>query len=128
VCMSVDPPEIEIERDSVNSGKGYDAELACVVHAEPKATVVWYKDGVQLRLSDSKHEFVQKMAHFWTLHIKGVEMEDFGNYTCVANNTLGRAHGAILLSGTDNIKHFLQSYTFSDGTSVPEKGFACAKK
>jgi hypothetical protein len=98
-----DAPEIEIEKESVNSGKGYDAELSCIVHAEPKATVVWYKDGQPLRLSENKHESVQKMNHFWMLHIKGVEMEDFGNYTCIANNTKGIAHSTILLSGIHDI-------------------------
>nr|CAD7424177.1 unnamed protein product [Timema monikensis] len=33
------PPEIEVERSWVHSGEGYEAQLACIVHAEPPADV-----------------------------------------------------------------------------------------
>lgn len=32
-------PEIEIEKAIVNSGEGYDAELSCEVHADPRPKV-----------------------------------------------------------------------------------------
>lgn len=32
-------PEIEIEKAIVNSGEGYDAELVCEVHADPRPKV-----------------------------------------------------------------------------------------
>lgn len=34
-----DPPEIEVERSWVHSGEGYEAQLVCIVHAEPQAEV-----------------------------------------------------------------------------------------
>lgn len=34
-----DPPEIGVERSWIHSGEGYEAELACTVHADPPATV-----------------------------------------------------------------------------------------
>lgn len=34
-----DPPEIEVERGWVHSGEGYEAQLVCIVHAEPPAEV-----------------------------------------------------------------------------------------
>jgi hypothetical protein len=37
--LPIDPPEIEIQKEIVNSGEGYDAELVCEVHAMPKAKV-----------------------------------------------------------------------------------------
>ncbi|KAJ8871003.1 hypothetical protein PR048_027306 [Dryococelus australis] len=32
-----DQPEIEVERSWIHSGEGYEAQLACIVHAEPAA-------------------------------------------------------------------------------------------
>jgi hypothetical protein len=34
-----DAPEIEVERGWVHSGEGNEAQLACIVHAEPSAEV-----------------------------------------------------------------------------------------
>jgi len=34
-----DPPEIEVERSWIHSGEGYEAELACIVHSDPPASV-----------------------------------------------------------------------------------------
>lgn len=34
-----DPPEIEIERDTVTTAEGYESELICHIHAVPKAKV-----------------------------------------------------------------------------------------
>jgi neuronal growth regulator 1 len=34
-----DPPEIEVERSWVHSGEGYEAQLVCIVHADPPAQV-----------------------------------------------------------------------------------------
>lgn len=34
-----DPPEIEVEKDWVHTGEGREAELVCIVHAEPPAEV-----------------------------------------------------------------------------------------
>lgn len=37
--FAADPPEIEVERNWVHSGEGYEAQLVCIVHAEPPAEV-----------------------------------------------------------------------------------------
>ena len=34
-----DPPEIEVERSWVHSGEGFEAQLVCIVHADPSADV-----------------------------------------------------------------------------------------
>ena len=38
--MFSDPPEIEVEKDWVHTGEGREAELVCIVHAEPPAEVI----------------------------------------------------------------------------------------
>lgn len=44
----IDAPEIEVERPFVHTGVGYEAQLICVVHAEPQAHVIWYKETTQI--------------------------------------------------------------------------------
>jgi hypothetical protein len=39
LSFAADPPEIEVERNWVHSGEGYEAQLVCIVHAEPPAEV-----------------------------------------------------------------------------------------
>ncbi|CAG7721171.1 unnamed protein product [Allacma fusca] len=92
------PPEIETEAETVSTGQGFNADLVCLVHAEPKATVVWYKEG--RKVDSDKHEAVERMSHKYILHVKGVTEMDFGDYQCVANNSLGRNNKNIFLSGT----------------------------
>lgn len=41
-------PEIEVERAFIHTGVGYEAQLTCLVHSEPPANIVWYKDTTQL--------------------------------------------------------------------------------
>lgn len=37
--LITDPPEIDVEGSWIHSGEGQEAVLACVVHADPPATV-----------------------------------------------------------------------------------------
>ena len=40
-----DAPEIEQEETFIHTGEGDETEVICIVHASPKADIVWYKDG-----------------------------------------------------------------------------------
>lgn len=48
VFRFTDAPEIEVERPFVHTGVGHEAQLICVVHAEPQAHVIWYKETTQI--------------------------------------------------------------------------------
>lgn len=43
-----DAPEVEVERSFIHTGVGYEAQLICIVHAEPVPNIIWYKDTTQL--------------------------------------------------------------------------------
>lgn len=34
-----DPPEISVEKSWIHSGEGFEAQLVCIVHADPQPTV-----------------------------------------------------------------------------------------
>ncbi|XP_021953705.1 receptor-type tyrosine-protein phosphatase F isoform X1 [Folsomia candida] len=89
-------PVVQIERTSVNSGLGRKAQLVCVVLAEPKANVTWYKDGERITPPIRDPEWP---AHIWKLQLDAVTKSHYGNYVCAAYNSYGRDEKIIQLSG-----------------------------
>lgn len=56
--ISIDAPEIEVERAFIHTGVGYEAQLICIVHAEPQPHVIWYKDTTQLGTTEQHSQQV----------------------------------------------------------------------
>lgn len=54
----LDAPEIEVERTLIHTGVGYEAQLICIVHAEPLPHVIWYKDTTQLGTTEQHSQQV----------------------------------------------------------------------
>lgn len=50
-----DPPEIEVERGWVHSGEGYEAQLVCIVHAEPPAEVSYIRVIIKKYINYKSH-------------------------------------------------------------------------
>nr|CAD7415515.1 unnamed protein product [Timema poppensis] len=100
-------PEIRVDKETVNSGEGYESALLCTVHAEPSATVTWAKDGKPVNLSSHMKSEVDQHTHI--LKISKTKKEDFGRYTCIANNTVGTKTKVIELTGLPSVAKFLTS-------------------
>ncbi|XP_052745989.1 igLON family member 5 [Bicyclus anynana] len=98
------PPEITVERSWVHTGEGFRAELLCTVLADPPAEVLWYQNSFPLSASERVTMSVRGNNH--TLLIANVQPEDFGNYTCVADNSLGRARQHVEVSGRPGAARF----------------------
>ncbi|XP_018912896.1 protein amalgam isoform X2 [Bemisia tabaci] len=100
VDMTLDvlyPPEIEVEKSWVHSGEGYRAELVCLVHGEPDPTVTWYQDS--FLVAPTERRYVETRGNKHILTIKELQPSDFGNYSCVADNSLGKNKKFMELSG-----------------------------
>ncbi|KAL1124480.1 hypothetical protein AAG570_001106 [Ranatra chinensis] len=96
-------PEIEIEKETVNSAEHYTSELECIVHANPAATVTWLKDDRTLK-GLMNHILLSKIGeNRHLLKISSTKMSDFGKYTCLAKNERGSANKSITLSGNPSI-------------------------
>ncbi|KAI5736214.1 hypothetical protein M8J76_001087 [Diaphorina citri] len=100
------PPEIEVERSWVHSGEGYEAQLVCIVHGEPNPDMSWYQDTFLIEPSVSDRRLMETRGNKHTLTIKNVQSTDFGNYSCVADNNLGRAKKYMELSGKPSLAEF----------------------
>ena len=106
VLMMTDEPEIEVELNLVTIAEGYNTELTCTVHGEPKPTVYWSKNGQRLDSAGPNsphHRYVQTSAGSrHVLSIDNVQTHDFANYTCHGENRFGRDHKTIEMTGNRN--------------------------
>ena len=102
--MMIDEPEIEVELNLVTIAEGYNTELTCTVHGEPKPNVFWSKNGERLDSSTGPntphHRYVQtSTGSRHVLSIDNVQSHDFANYTCHGENRFGRDHKTIEMTG-----------------------------
>ncbi|XP_019869703.1 lachesin [Aethina tumida] len=91
------PPEVSVLRSWVNSGEGLEAKLDCIVHADPPPEVTWYQDSFLLQPTDRR--IMSKSGNTFSLTIRDVQLSDYGNYSCVVQNSIGRDKRYIELSG-----------------------------
>ena len=101
------------------TGLGQRFYLACHVSAEPRADVTWTRQHRHVSRRMPRVELV-KREDTWFLFLNNVTSEDFGEYVCRANNTIGTASTNVIVVGnifsssvniflTDNICFLLGS-------------------
>lgn len=59
--------------------------------------VLWYRDTMQLDTTERR--IMESRGSRHTLMIRKVHRSDFGNYTCVADNQLGKTRKSVQLTG-----------------------------
>ena len=107
-------PEVEVTEMFVHSHVSPQqfgqakVELVCNVHAHPQPSVVWEKDGQQIRNMDRIK--YNNIGSRHTLIIDQVEQEDIGKYFCKATNNLGRGEKVIELSGMLIDTNYIRQY------------------
>ena len=65
------------------------------------AQVKWYKDTMLLDPTNTR--LMETFGNRHVLTLKNVREVDFGNYSCMADNSLGRQWGAIEVSGRPHV-------------------------
>ncbi|PIO62614.1 immunoglobulin domain protein, partial [Teladorsagia circumcincta] len=70
---------------------GYKLKLFCEAHGMPLPDLRWYKDGVEIRTRPGVRIRNQLGNYSIASHldIDPAQMQDAGEYECVANNTYG---------------------------------------
>ncbi|XP_053297800.1 opioid-binding protein/cell adhesion molecule isoform X2 [Pleuronectes platessa] len=109
------PPFISNSR-STGTPVGKKGVLQCEASAVPRADFEWYKEDRRLfhGLNGVKIENQGKQS---MLVFFNVSEEDYGNYTCVAMNTMGITNASIILYGPSAI-HDVNGYAVLPGRSV----------
>lgn len=66
--------------------------------------VIWFKETMQL--DTTERHIMESRGSRHTLIIRKVHPQDFGNYSCVAENPLGKARKIVQLTGKPNTAIF----------------------
>ncbi|XP_031770798.1 lachesin-like [Apis florea] len=94
-------PLIKVSNQLVAAPANSDVVLHCYVESWPKALNTWYRDDGMKLLSDEKHDLTEISLNDYSyqlnLTVRRLSRDDFGSYTCSAENLLGKAEGTIRL-------------------------------
>jgi len=93
-------PEIEVDKSWVHGGIGEEAVISCIVYGDPPPNVRWYRETMVLARNENR--LMEQFGIRHRLVIARVSERDFGNYSCFAENDLGKSRGFIELSGHPN--------------------------
>lgn len=63
--------------------------------------VTWYQDSFPLEGTDRR--IIEARGNKYVMNIINVRSSDFGNYSCQAENTIGKSKSHIELTGSYNI-------------------------
>lgn len=92
------PPEIEMEQNWYGTETGIEVEIDCIVHSAPPPQVAWYKNGNKLFETDRL--LMTEKPSRWSLKLLNLGDKDFGNFSCRAENALGKTRAYNQLNGT----------------------------
>ena len=103
ILMVPDAPYVATEAEKVAIDRNQSAVLVCLAHSYPDAEFEWYngssllQPGGRIDIEDGSipgEEYPQQSL----LIIDDIRNADFGEYTCVARNTMGSDQAIILLT------------------------------
>uniref|UniRef100_A0A8C4IV11 Hemicentin-2 n=1 Tax=Dicentrarchus labrax TaxID=13489 RepID=A0A8C4IV11_DICLA len=86
-------PRITVAQQAVVVSVGGDATLECQATGIPPPLVHWFKGELEV----GSAPFVEQDVHRGTLHIRGVQEVDAGQYSCVASSSAGTSTGTVSL-------------------------------
>ncbi|KAK5871231.1 hypothetical protein PBY51_004123 [Eleginops maclovinus] len=86
-------PRITVAQQVVLVSVGGNATLECQATGVPPPLVHWFKGELEV----GSALFVEQDVHRGTLHIRGVQEVDAGQYSCVASSPAGTTAGTVIL-------------------------------
>lgn len=120
----IDEPEVEVELNLVTIAEGYNSELTCTVHGEPKPSVSWYKNGQRLDANGEATSLSQRRysqtstGSRHVLSIDNVQSEDFANYSCHGENRFGRDQKTIEMTGVGSTAVLKRNKPLTNGIEL----------
>jgi hypothetical protein len=108
-------PEVEAKESIIHSTLGSEVVLVCQIHSEPSSTIVWFFRNSRI-LPSNKLKFFRTNESA-SLKISQLSEEDYGNYTCSANNSLGEGMKTIEVTRKPSKPQFISEQISNKETS-----------
>ena len=86
-----------MDKSWVHAGVGKEAFISCIVYGDPSPVVRWYRE--TMLLAGNENQLIEQFGIRHRLVLSSVSEQDFGNYSCSAENDLGKSRSFIELSG-----------------------------
>jgi hypothetical protein len=83
------PPRVRVAQEQVQAGPGRRLKLTCEVEGEPAPSLLWYFGETKVRPSGGSGLSLSQSHGSHSLTVTQSSTETFGNYSCVARNSLG---------------------------------------
>uniref|UniRef100_A0A3Q2QVP1 Immunoglobulin like and fibronectin type III domain containing 1, tandem duplicate 3 n=1 Tax=Fundulus heteroclitus TaxID=8078 RepID=A0A3Q2QVP1_FUNHE len=88
-CNFETPPSFSVPLKMHQSPESYECHISCAVTGNPRPHVTWYKDNISL--NTNTNYYITNTCGVCSMLILNVGPKDSGDYTAVAENSLGRA-------------------------------------
>ncbi|XP_074498623.1 immunoglobulin-like and fibronectin type III domain-containing protein 1 [Sebastes fasciatus] len=82
-----------------NAPKGYECYMSCAVKGNPKPRITWYRNHISLN-TDTNY-YISETCGVCSMSILQVGPKNIGEYSIMAENSLGRAECSTVLSVTE---------------------------
>lgn len=76
--------------------KGYECYMSCAVKGNPKPRITWYRNHISL--NTNTNYYISNTCGVCTMLILRVGPKDMGEYSVIAENSLGRAECSTILN------------------------------
>ncbi|XP_047462187.1 immunoglobulin-like and fibronectin type III domain-containing protein 1 isoform X2 [Mugil cephalus] len=90
------PPAFIVPLKLHTAPKGYECYMSCAVKGNPKPRVTWYRNHISL--NTNTNYYISNTCGVCSMAILHVGPKDTGEYTIIAENSLGRAECSTTLS------------------------------
>lgn len=96
-------PEVSLPTKKIGQYVGRETILDCEITAYPHGVMYWMKDERQLEISKNKYQVevyggtIEGTRKTLSLRVKDIEIDDFGEYTCFAQNIIGSDRESMIL-------------------------------
>ncbi|KAM4583488.1 immunoglobulin-like and fibronectin type III domain-containing protein 1 [Fundulus diaphanus] len=87
-CNFETPPSFSVPLKMHQSPESYECHISCAVTGNPRPHVTWYKDNISL--NTNTNYYITNTCGVCSMLILNVGPKDSGDYTVVAENSLGR--------------------------------------
>lgn len=109
-------PEISISEKIIHGPIGNDVEIRCDVKANPRAEISWQFSNNSRVHNSIKHQ-IKNFEKYSILRITRVNLQDYDNYYCQANNSIGSQTVFFEVTGRPSKPKFTSPQVGSDGDS-----------